>query len=207
MKTIFLDTSTCCNILRVICESQSKVFYIEDFAQCGTYTAIRSELVRLEQRGVLIRLARGIYMHEKNAGKYTIPEIVDLILDDFRIRFGIEYLPMGKFLLYKAGVIFDFPEKIELAYEHNYPRKINLFSKHHIEFKHTSYTWLTKVIDSDLRNLLILLSLKWKEDLYRNKEDAIKRIISKVDRNTLARYEHIIPLAQLKRCKSLLLYS
>ena len=204
MKIIHLDTSTYFNILRVISESTSKVFYIRDFAQCGTYTAIRSELVRLEQKGVLIRLARGIYMHENNAGKYTISEIVDLILDDFRIRFGIEFYPTGKFLLYKTGILSDLPQKIELAYEHNYPRKINLFSKHHIEFKHSSCTWFTKVMDSNLRNLLIVLSLKWKEDYHWKKEDVIKRIASKVDRKTVFQYEDIIPLSYLKRCKSII---
>ena len=159
MKGIYLENSSYCNILRVISESKSKIFYVEDFTQCGTYTAIRSELVRLEQKGVLIRLARGIYMHEINATKYTIPEIVELILYDFRVRFGINYYPTGKFLLYTIGITSELPSKIELFYEHNYPRKINLFSKHHIEFKHSSRTWLTKVEDRDLRNLLIVLTL------------------------------------------------
>ncbi|MDD6976933.1 MAG: DUF6088 family protein [Prevotellaceae bacterium] len=204
MRIIHLDTSTYCNILRVFSESTSKVFYIEDFAQCGTYTAIRSELVRLEQKGILIRLARGIYMHENNAGKHTISEIVDLILDDFRIRFGIDFYPTGNFLLYKAGILSDLPNKIELAYEHIYPRKINLFSKHHIEFKHSPCTWINKVIDSNLRNLLIVLSSKWKEDYRGKKEDVIKRIASKVDRKTVSQYEGIIPLYHLKRCKSIL---
>lgn len=204
MNIIHLGTSTYCNILRVIYESKSEVFYIEDFAKCGTYTAIRSELVRLEQKGVLIRLARGIYMREINAGKYPITEIVDIILDDFQVRFGIKCFPKGKFFLYKAGIIPDLPKKIELAYEHKFPRNINLFSSHHIEFKYSSCTWLTKITDSDLRNLLIILSLKWKEDYNVKKEDIIKRLASKVDKNKVARYEDIIPLSRLKRCKSLL---
>ena len=38
-------------MLRYIQESPlSKVFYLEDFAQCGSYTSIRSEIVRLEQK-------------------------------------------------------------------------------------------------------------------------------------------------------------
>lgn len=59
MKIIHLETSTYCNILRVISESTSKVFYIEDFAQCGTYTAIRSELVRLEQKRSTNKVSKG----------------------------------------------------------------------------------------------------------------------------------------------------
>lgn len=204
MKGIYLENSSYCNILRVISESKSKIFYVEDFTQCGTYTAIRSELVRLEQKGVLIRLARGIYMHEINATKYTIPEIVELILYDFRVRFGINYYPTGNFLLYTIGITSELPSKIELFYEHNYPRKINLFSKHHIEFKHSSRTWLTKVEDRDLRNLLIVLTLKWKEEYHEKKEDVIKRIASKVKRKTLQQYKDIIPPSYLKKCNFIL---
>ena len=204
MKGIYLENSSYCNILRVISESKSKIFYVEDFTQCGTYTAIRSELVRLEQKGVLIRLARGIYMYEINATKYTIPEIIELILYDFRVRFGINYYPTGKFLLYTIGITSELPSNIELFYEHNYPRKINLFSKHHIEFKHSSRTWLTKVEDRDLRNLLIVLTLKWKEEYHEKKEDVIKRIASKVKRKTLQQYKDTIPPSYLKKINFIL---
>lgn len=54
MKTSNFETSTYNNMLKYIQESPlSKVFYLEDFAQCGSYTSIRSEIVRMEQKAFL----------------------------------------------------------------------------------------------------------------------------------------------------------
>ena len=64
MEKSNFETSTYNNMLRYIQESPlSKVFYLEDFAQCGSYTSIRSEIVRMEQNSILVRLARGLYMN------------------------------------------------------------------------------------------------------------------------------------------------
>ena len=97
MRPIHFETSTYSNISQVINTSKNKVFYIKDFNRCGSYTAVRSELVRLEQEGMLIRLARGIYMQKNIAKKYSISEIIDFILEDFAYRYGILFYPTGLF--------------------------------------------------------------------------------------------------------------
>lgn len=71
-------------MLRYIQESPlSKVFYLEDFAQCGSYTSIRSEIVRMEQKSILVRLARGLYMNSIGYNSMNMNYLIEIILEDF----------------------------------------------------------------------------------------------------------------------------
>ena len=153
---------------------------------------------------MLIRLSTGIYIYICDCTKFTIPEIVDLILENLQNRKGKTFFPVGLFLLYKAGIIDKLPEKIEIAYGKNHPRVINLFSNHHICFKYTPSLWLCKIEDPTLRNLLIVLLSKWKEEYCVKKEDVIKQIASQVETNNLIKNAEIIPPSLLRKCKSLL---
>ena len=90
MEKSNFETSTYNNMLRYIQESPlSKVFYLEDFAQCGSYTSIRSEIVRLEQKSILIRLARGLYMNSIGYNSISMNHLIDIILEDFSKRYTL----------------------------------------------------------------------------------------------------------------------
>lgn len=150
-------------MLRYIQESPlSKVFYLEDFAQCGSYTSIRSEIVRLEQKSILIRLARGLYMNSIGYNSISMNHLIDIILEDFSKRYNVSIHPTGEYLLYKLGYINDLPKQIELGCNHSCSRVINITDRCKIIFKPSSLTWVTNIVNLHLRYLLILLQTRWK---------------------------------------------
>ena len=148
-------------MLRYIQESPlSKVFYLEDFAQCGSYTSIRSEIVRMEQKSILVRLARGLYMNSIGYNSMNMNYLIEIILEDFSKRYNVSIHPTGEYLLYKLGYVYELPQQIELGYNHSCLRVINISDKYKIFFKPSSLTWVTNIVNLHLRYLLILLQTR-----------------------------------------------
>ena len=53
-------------IFRKIYKSKrGKIFFSDDFYQIGKLESVNKALFRLEQKGVLIRIAQGIYLYPK----------------------------------------------------------------------------------------------------------------------------------------------
>ena len=52
--------------------SKGKIFFAEDFQKFGTSENIRQVLRRLEEQGVIVRLAHGIYLNPKTSCKYVM---------------------------------------------------------------------------------------------------------------------------------------
>ena len=44
---------------------QGKLFFVSDFLEYGNYDTVRKTLQRLEKKGVLIRISKGIYYYPK----------------------------------------------------------------------------------------------------------------------------------------------
>lgn len=169
-------------MLRYIQESPlSKVFYLEDFAQCGSYTSIRSEIVRMEQKSILVRLARGLYMNSIGYNSMNMNYLIEIILEDFSKRYNVSIHPTGEYLLYKLGYVYELPQQIELGYNHSCLRVINISDKYKIFFKPSSLTWVTNIVNLHLRYLLILLQTRWKTSYKVEKEYTLKNQASKIN--------------------------
>lgn len=188
-------------MLRYIQESPlSKVFYLEDFAQCGSYTSIRSEIVRLEQKSILVRLARGLYMNSIGYNSMSVNQLIEIILDDFSKRYSVFIHPTGEYLLYKLGYVNDLPKQIELGYDHSCLRVINITDKFKIFFKPSSITWVANIANLHLRYLLILLQTRWKKMYKVEKDYALRKQASKISTKEFSHFCDIIPKRIRKKC-------
>lgn len=191
-------------MLRYIQESSlSKVFYLEDFAQCGSYTSIRSEIVRLEQKSILVRLARGLYMNSIGYNSMNKNQLVKIILEDFSKRYNVSIHPTGEYLLYKLGYVNDLPKQIELGYNHSCPRVINITDSCKIFFKPSPLTWVINIANLHLRYLLILLQTRWKTTYKVEKDYALRKQASKISTKEYSLFCDIIPKRIRKKCVAL----
>ena len=204
MKTSNFESSTYNNMLRYIQKSPlSKVFYLEDFAQCGSYTSIRSEIVRMEQNSILVRLARGLYMNSIGYNSMNMNYLIEIILEDFSKRYNVSIHPTGEYLLYKLGYVYELPQQIELGYNHSCLRVINISDKYKIFFKPSSLTWVTNIVNLHLRYLLILLQTRWKTSYKVEKEYTLKNQASKINIKDFSLVCDIIPKRIRKKCIAL----
>ena len=191
-------------MLRYIQESPlSKVFYLEDFAQCGSYTSIRSEIVRLEQKSILVRLARGLYMNSIGYNSMNMNHLIEIILEDFSQRYNVSIHPTGEYLLYKLGYVNDLPKQIELGYNHSCQRAINITDKCKIIFKPSSLTWVTNIANANLRYLLILLQTRWKLTYKIEKDYILRKQASKIGIKEFSLLCDIIPKRIRTKCIAL----
>lgn len=191
-------------MLRYIQESPlSKVFYLEDFAQCGSYTSIRSEIVRLEQKSILVRLARGLYMNSIGYNSMNMNHLIEIILEDFSKRYNVSIHPTGEYLLYKLGYVNDLPKQIELGYNHSCQRVINITDKCKIIFKPSSLTWVTNIANANLRYLLILLQTRWKLTYKIEKDYTLRKQASKIGIKEFSLLCDIIPKRIRTKCIAL----
>ena len=191
-------------MLRYIQESPlSKVFYLEDFAQCGSYTSIRSEIVRLEQKSILVRLARGVYMNSIGYNSMNMNHLIEIILEDFSQRYNVSIHPTGEYLLYKLGYVNDLPKQIELGYNHSCQRAINITDKCKIIFKPSSLTWVTNIANLHLRYLLILLQTRWKLTYKIEKDYILRKQASKIGIKEFSLLCDIIPKRIRTKCIAL----
>ena len=98
-----------------------------------SYTSIRTIVVNLSKRGIIIRIARGIYYKpEFKDGKplfYSITSIIDKIA----LKNGIKYCPKGDFAEYLIGIRTEIPKKI-YCYTSGKIKTINLTTGINIKF-------------------------------------------------------------------------
>lgn len=114
----------------------------KDFSDLGSPEAIRKALERLVKRGVIIRVAQGIYVRPKISKLLgqLIPsaeEVVEAIVKRDRIR----TIPTGSYALNALGLSTQVPMNIVLLTDGS-PRLIKL-GKRTIKFKKTSPKILT----------------------------------------------------------------
>lgn len=189
-----IDNSTYERIQRVIdAAPMGKIFFLDDFAQCGSYTSIRSQMVRFEQKKTLIRVARGIYIRAVDIGKYSETQLVDWILESFCSHYNLLAYPTGEYLLYKSGFINELPNSIELVYKHSYPRKINILDKYHVLIKHHSLDWLDKINSKIVQWLLIFCQTRWKKTYPVTKESALQRLSKQITKEEFDYYRDLVP--------------
>ena len=169
---------------------RGKIFFPTNFIKIGSSTAIRQSLKRLEEKGILIRISKGVYLYPKRHKSLgvlfpTIEEIAIAIAKRDKARI----IPTGVQALNKLGLSTQVPMNVVYLTDGT-PRVIKL-KNGTIKFKKAPPKILT--IKSET-NLLIIQALKeiGKDNVDKDVIRKVKSIIKSVDKNLL---NHDIKLA------------
>lgn len=131
MKTSHKQVET-----KVLKSSRGKIFFAEDFDDYGTPENIRQVLSRLEQEGVLRRIAHGIYLKPKiDAVIGEVMPSVEEIAKEIAKRDRVQIIPTGVTALLKLGLTTQVPLKAVYLTDGS-PRQIKI-GKRTIKFKRT----------------------------------------------------------------------
>ena len=114
------------------------IFFTEDFRDMGQAEAVKSALHRLVQRGIIHRLARGIYVkpaYFELINKEVVPSIEQIARAIAR-RDKVRMMPSGEYALNLLGLSTQVPVKIIYLTDGS-PRTIQIAGRQ-IIFKRTS---------------------------------------------------------------------
>lgn len=93
---------------------RSSVFFIGDFISYGSRNSVNKALERLTAKGLLLRVARGIYCYpkiEKVYGLGAVPPSLEDIAKAMAKRDGARIVPTGLFAQYQLGLTQQVLEK------------------------------------------------------------------------------------------------
>jgi len=113
---------------------RGKIFFPANFSKFGSSTAVRQALNRLEDKGILLRLARGIYLFPK---KHKVLGVLFPTLEELAIaiakRDKARIIPTGLYALNKLGFSTQVPMNVVYLTDGS-PRNIKV-GKGSIKFK------------------------------------------------------------------------
>lgn len=121
-------------------KGRGSIVFQQDYADCGTPSAINSTFFRLYTDGVLIRLAHGIYYYPKEDKEYGLgivfPSVED-IAQAIAKRDKAKIVPTGAYALNRLGLSTQIPMNVVFL-TNGAPRRIKIGDGHGILFKHSS---------------------------------------------------------------------
>ena len=138
---------------------RGKIFFQDDFATFGTPGAVRLALSRIEKKGLLVRVAHGIYSYprinkiEWIEDKYILPSI-DEIARSIAKRDKIRIVPTASHALNALGLSTQVPANVVYITDGT-ARRIKVGKGRGILFKHTSNA-RNLVYKSELLMLIVL---------------------------------------------------
>ena len=94
---------------------RGSVYFIGDFIAYGTRNSVNKALERLTAKGVLLRVARGIYCYPKIEKAYAlgpIPPTIEDIAEAMAKRDGAKIIPSGLFAQYQLGLSQQIPTNV-----------------------------------------------------------------------------------------------
>ena len=141
---------------------RGSVFFIGDFVQYGSRNAVNKALERLTGKGLMLRVARGIYCYpkiEKNYGLGAVPPSLEEIAKAIAKRDGASIVPTGLYAQYQLGLPQQVPMNVVYLTD-GVSRTINLGEGKNIKFKHASPRYFA--IHSQLALLLTMALKDWK---------------------------------------------
>jgi len=121
---------------------RGKIFFQDDFATLGSPGAIRLALSRIQKKGLLVRVAHGIYSYPKIntiewiEDKYILPTIDD-IAHAIAKRDKIRIVPTASYALNVLGLSTQIPMNVVYITD-GAARRIKVGNGRGILFKHTS---------------------------------------------------------------------
>lgn len=160
---------------------RGSVFFVSDFISYGNRNAVNKALERLAQKGLMLRVARGIYCYpkiEKIYGLGPIPPSLEGIAEAMAKRDGAKIVPTGLYAQYQLGLTQQIPMNV-VYLTNGISRTINIGEGKSIKFKHSSPRYFA--IRSQLALLLTTALKNWKvENLT---EEQISIIKTKLNEN------------------------
>ncbi|MCY2685864.1 DUF6088 family protein [Salinimicrobium sp. TH3] len=169
---------------------RGKIFFPENFDKLGSSTAIRKALNRLENEGILKRLAHGIYLYPR---EHPILGIVHPTTEEIALaiakRDKARIIPTGQQALNKLGLSTQVPMNL-IFFTDGSPRSIKI-KKGTIKFKKGSPRLLSLKND---QMILVIQALKelGKDNITPEIKNTIKKVLEQVEQETV---KHDIKLA------------
>lgn len=154
------------------------VLFVDDFLDFGNPESVKKALFRMEEKGLLIRLAHGIYLHPKKDKDLGVlypsaEEIAIAIAKRDRARI----IPTGVQALNKLGLSTQIPLKVVFLTD-GAARSIKI-GKRTITFKKTSpKNLLAKGEISGLAIQALKSIGQYKSDSYRIEDDVLTRLLT-----------------------------
>lgn len=160
---------------------RGSVFFVSDFVSYGNRNAVNKALERLTGKGLMIRVARGIYCYpkiEKVYGLGVVPPSLEDIAKAMAKRDGSKIVPTGLFAQYQLGLTQQVPMNVVYLTD-GASRTIDLGEGKNIKFKRASPRYFA--IRSQLALLLTMALKDWKVENLR--EEQIALIKAKMNEN------------------------
>lgn len=160
---------------------RGSVFFVSDFVSYGNRNAVNKALERLTEKGLMIRVARGIYCYpkiEKVYGLGVVPPSLEDIAKAMAKRDGAKIVPTGLFAQYQLGLTQQVPMNVVYLTD-GASRTIDLGEGKNIKFKRASPRYFA--IRSQLALLLTMALKDWKVENLR--EGQIALIKAKMNEN------------------------
>lgn len=160
---------------------RGSVFFVSDFVSYGNRNAVNKALERLTEKGLMIRVARGIYCYpkiEKVYGLGVVPPSLEDIAKAMAKRDGAKIVPTGLFAQYQLGLTQQVPMNVVYLTD-GASRTIDLGEGKNIKFKRASPRYFA--IRSQLALLLTMALKDWKVENLR--EEQIALIKAKMNEN------------------------
>ena len=127
-------------IMRLRGKGRGSIVFQQDYAECGSPSAVKSAFFRLYVDGVLIRLAHGVYLYPKEDTEYGIgfayPSIEE-IAQAIAKRDKAKIVPTGAYALNRLGLSTQIPMNVVFL-TNGTPRQIKVGNGRGILFKHSS---------------------------------------------------------------------
>ena len=166
---------------------RGSVFFVSDFISYGNRNAVNKALERLAEKGLMLRVARGIYCYpkiEKIYGLGPIPPSLEEIAEAMAKRDGAKIVPTGLYAQYQLGLTQQVPMNV-VYLTNGISRTINVGEGKSIKFKHSSPRYFA--IRSKLALLLTTALKDWKvENLTEEQISIIKTKLNESPRLQIA---------------------
>ena len=158
---------------------RGKIFFPSNFSEIGSSSAVRQALNRLENKGRLVRLAKGIYLYPK---KHKILGVLQPSIEEIALaiskRDKARIIPTGINALNKLGLSTQVPMNM-IYLTDGTPRTIKIENRT-IKFKIASPKLFSVKNDTNLLIIQALRELK-EENIDATVLDKIKNILKKID--------------------------
>ena len=152
---------------------RGSVFFVGDFVSYGNRNAVNKALERLTEKGLMIRVARGIYCYPKIEKIYrlgVVPPSLEDIAKAVAKRDGARIVPTGLFAQYQLGLTQQIPMNIAYLTD-GVSRTINLGEGKNVKFRRASPRYFS--IRSQLALLLTTALKDWKVENLTDEQVAI----------------------------------
>ena len=126
--------------MRLRGKGRGSIVFQQDYAECGSPSAVKSAFFRLYVDKVLVRLAHGVYLYPKEDTEYGIGFVypsIEEIAQAIAKRDKAKIVPTGAYALNRLGLSTQIPMNVVFL-TNGTPRQIKVGNGRGILFKHSS---------------------------------------------------------------------